>query len=80
MLMNLKLIRNENIFEKFQKYYYNFFYKGIYYGDQHIINDLFRDKIGYLHPKYGIWFINSFDIKNYINLKPLKTYNSLKII
>ena len=71
MLMNLKLLRKEKAFGKFKNYYYRYYNKGIYYGDQHIINDIFRDKIGYLPPKFGMWFINSNDIENYKKLNPL---------
>ena len=71
MLMNLKLIRNEDAFSKFKNYYYKYYNKGRYYGDQHIINDLFRDKIGYLPPKFGMWFIDSKDIENYKKLNPI---------
>ena len=71
MLMNLKAIRNEDVFTKFKNYYYKYYNKGIYYGDQHIINDLFRDKIGFLPPKFGMWFIDSKDIENYKKLNPI---------
>lgn len=70
MLMNLELIRKEHAYEKFRNYYYKYYNKKIYYGDQHIINALFKDKIGFLPPKYGIWFINETIINNYKNLKP----------
>lgn len=71
MLMNLKLIRKENVFNKFKDYYYNYYNKGIYFDDQKIINDLFKDKIGFLPPKYGMWFINKNDIDNYKKKNPL---------
>ena len=71
MLMNLKLIRKEDAFSKFKNYYYKYYNKGKYYGDQHIINDLFREKIGYLPPKYGMWFIDSKDIAKYKSLNPI---------
>ena len=71
MLMNLKLIREDHVFYTFKKYYKKYYNKGIYYGDQHIINDLFKDKIGFLPPKFGMWFINEKDILNYKKLNPL---------
>ena len=71
MLMNLKLIREDHVFKIFKKYYYKYYNKGIYYGDQHIINALFKDKIGFLPPKFGMWFISKKDIINYKKLKPL---------
>jgi len=71
MLMNLELMRKENVFDKFKDYYLKYYKKRIYYGDQHIINHLFIDKIGYLPPKFGMWFIDSKDIENYKNLTPL---------
>lgn len=71
LLMNLELMRNENVFIKFRDYYYKFYNKGIYYGDQHIINDLFKDKIGYLPPKFGMWFIDAKDFENYKKLNPI---------
>ena len=52
LLMNLELMRIENAFSKFRDYYLKFYNKGIYFGDQHIINDLFKDKIAFLPPKY----------------------------
>ena len=71
MVMNLKLLREAHMFDAFKKYYLKFFNKKIYYGDQHIINTLFRDKIGFLPPKYGTWFMSKDIIKNYQSLKPL---------
>lgn len=71
MLMNLKLLRNEDAFTKFKNYYYKYYNKGRYYGDQHIINDLFRDKIGFLPPKFGMWFIDSQNIEKYKKLNPI---------
>ena len=71
MLMNLELIRAENVFSKFRDYYYKYYKKGIFYGDQHIINYLFKDKIGFLPPKFGMWFIDSKDIENYKKLNPI---------
>ena len=71
MLMNLDLIRKEHVFNTFKKYYYNFYKRGILWGDQHIINALFINKIGFLPPKFGMWFINEKDIKKYNNLNPL---------
>lgn len=74
MLMNLELIRKDNIYKKFRSYYIRFYKKKKYFGDQHIINALFADKIGFLPPKFGIWFIDDNTIKAYLNLKP-KIYN-----
>jgi lipopolysaccharide biosynthesis glycosyltransferase len=71
MLINIELIRKERVFYKFQNYYYNYYEQGIFYGDQHIINDLFRNKIGYLPPKYGMFFINKKKIQLYKQLNPL---------
>ena len=71
MLINIELIRKERVFNKFQNYYYNYYDQGIFYGDQHIINDLFRNKIGYLPPKYGMYFINKKRIQLYKQLNPL---------
>ena len=71
MLMNLELIRTDDVFSKFKDYYCKYYNKGIYYGDQHIINDLFKDKIGFLPPKYGMWFIDKNDIENYKKLNPI---------
>ena len=71
MLMNLKLMKKDHVFNIFKKYYFEYFNKGIYYGDQHIINALFKNKIGFLPPKYGMWFINEKDIQNYKKLNPL---------
>ena len=77
MLMNLKLIRENHVFKIFKNYYYKYYNKGIYYGDQHIINALFKDKIGFLPPKFGMWFISENNIKYYKKLNPL-TYVVLK--
>lgn len=71
MLMNLELIREEHVFTKFKEYYLRFYNQGIYYGDQHIINSLFSDKIGFLPPIYGMWFINEKSIMEYKELNPL---------
>lgn len=71
MLINIELLRKEKVFHKFKNYYYTYYDQGIYYGDQHIINDLFRNKIGYLPPKYGIFFINKQKLNLYKNLEPL---------
>ena len=71
MLMNLKLIRRDNIYNDFRKYYLKFYNKGIYYGDQQIINEIFNNKIGLLPPKFGMWIINKQIIKQYMKLKPL---------
>ena len=75
MLMNLELIRKDNVYKKFRNYYCSYYKKKIYFGDQHIINALFRDKIGFLPPKFGIWFIDDNNIKDYQKLKPI-IYNS----
>ena len=69
MLMNLDLIRKNNIYEKCVKYYWKNYKKGNIYGDQYIINDLFNNKIGFLPPKFGMWFINNRIIEEYQNLK-----------
>jgi lipopolysaccharide biosynthesis glycosyltransferase len=58
MLMNLKLIKEECVFNIFKNFYNKNFNQGIYYDDQHIINSLFKEKIGFLPPKFGMWFIN----------------------
>jgi lipopolysaccharide biosynthesis glycosyltransferase len=79
MVMNLKLIREDHIFEAFKKYYLKFFNKKIYYGDQHIINTLFRDKIGFLPPKFGTWFMTKSFIKKYESLKPI-VYSQKELI
>ena len=71
MVMNLKLIRKDHIFESFKKYYLSNFKKNIYWGDQHIINTLFRDKINFLPPKFGIWFMTKKYIEKYKSLKPI---------
>ena len=71
MLMNLKLIKKYHVFKIFQNYYLKNFKKGIYYGDQYIINILFNNKIGFLPPKFGMHFINEKYIVKYMNLKRL---------
>lgn len=71
MLMNLKLIKKGHVFKIFQNYYLKNFRKGIYYGDQYIINILFNNKIGFLPPKFGMYFINENYIKKYMSLKKL---------
>lgn len=71
MLMNLELIRKDNFFNTFKKYYKKFYKKGILLGDQYIINTFFYKKIGFLPPKFGMWFINEKDIEKYKNLNPL---------
>ena len=79
MLMNLKLIREEHLFDTFKNYYLKFYNKQIYYGDQHIINALFREKINFLPPKFGAWFMTENYIKQYKLLKPLiYTTNELR--
>ena len=71
MLMNLKLIRENHVFDTFKNYYLKYFNKKKYYGDQHIINTLFRDKINFLPPKFGTWFMTKKYIKKYESLKPI---------
>jgi lipopolysaccharide biosynthesis glycosyltransferase len=71
MLMNLKLIRERKVFDLFKNYYYKYYNKGIYHHDQHIINVLFKNKIGFLPPRFGMWFINENDIIKYKLLNPL---------
>ena len=89
MLMNLKLIREDHLFDTFKNYYIKliskvipnlvysnllflkFYNKQIYYGDQHIINALFREKINFLPPKFGTWFMTGKYIKKYKSLKPI---------
>ena len=71
MLMNLKLIREVHLFNDFKNYYLKYFNKKKYYDDQHIINALFRDKISFLPPKFGIWFMTKEYIKRYESLKPI---------
>ena len=79
MLMNLKLIRENKVFNIFKNYYFKFYSKKIYYGDQFIINALFKEKIDYLPPKFGIWFMTKNYIKLYKKLKPIiYTTNELK--
>ena len=79
MLMNLKLIREAHLFDTFKNYYLNFYNKKIYYNDQYIINALFRDKIDFLPPKFGIWFMTKKFIKEYKSLKPIiYTRNELR--
>ena len=79
MLMNLKLIREDHVFDTFKNYYLKFYNKQIYYGDQHIINDLFREKIDFLPPKFGTWFMTGEYIKQYKSLKPIiYTTNELR--
>lgn len=45
MLMNIKLLKKENAFEKFRNYYFSFYKKGIYFDDQSLINILLKKKI-----------------------------------
>jgi len=71
MLMNLKLIREDHVFDTFRNYYLSFYNKNIYFGDQHIINALFWEKINFLPPKFGIWFMKEENIKEYQSLKPI---------
>jgi lipopolysaccharide biosynthesis glycosyltransferase len=74
MLMNLKLIREDHLFETFKNYYLKFYNKQIYYGDQHIINALFREKINFLPPKFGTWFMTGEYIKKYKYIYPYVFY------
>ena len=78
MLMNLKLIKKEHVFKTFKNYYLKNYKKGIFYGDQYIINILFNKKIGFLPPKFGMYSINEDYIKKYINLKKL-IYNNKEL-
>jgi len=79
MLMNLKLIRDEHFFVTFKNYYLNFYNKKIYYGDQYIINALCKDKIDFLPPKFGIWFMTTKFIEEYKSLRPIiYTTNELR--
>ena len=71
MLININLIREEKLYKKFKEYYFHFYNKGIYYGDQYIINKFFYKKIGYLPAKYGIWFINKKYMQLYENVRPI---------
>ena len=71
MLMNLKLIRENNVYNIFKNYYYQFYKKQIYFGDQYIINVLFKNKIDFLPPKFGIWFMTNEYLKQYEKLKPI---------
>jgi lipopolysaccharide biosynthesis glycosyltransferase len=71
MLINLKLIREDHLFDTFKNYYLKFYNKKIYYDDQYIINVLFINKINFLPPKFGIWFMTQQYIKKYESLKPL---------
>jgi len=80
MLMNLKLIREDHVFDTFRNYYLKFYNKNIYFGDQHIINVLFREKINFLPPKFGIWFMKEENIKEYQSLKPITDNNKKKTI
>ena len=68
MLINLEIIRKDNVYEKCRRFYLDNFNKGIYYGDQYIINYLFNNKIGFLPPKFGMWFINNKFIHKYLKL------------
>jgi lipopolysaccharide biosynthesis glycosyltransferase len=71
MLMNLKLIREEHFYDNFRNYYLKLKKNIIYLDDQLIINTLFRDKIDFLPPKFGIWFMNEENIKEYNSLNPI---------
>ena len=79
MLMNLKLLRENNSFEKFKKYYNYLYEKKTSYNDQNIINTVFIDKIGFLPPKFGIFLINEDHIKDYEKIKPI-VYNRSELI
>ena len=79
MLMNLKLIRKEKVFKKSKEFYINQFNNKIIYPDQDIINYLFMNKIGFLPPKYGIWFLSSGFIQQFLKEIPL-VYNKSYLI
>ena len=79
MVMNLKLLRENNAFDKFKKYYYYLANKGIYHHDQEIINAIFTDKIGFLPPKYGMFQMNEYYMKRYKKIKPI-VYNKFQLI
>lgn len=78
MLMNLELIRKDKVFKSFRNYYISYYKRGKFYGDQHIINALFINKIGFLPPKFGIWFLDERTINGYKTLKPL-IYNEKEL-
>ena len=78
MLMNLKLLRKSNAFEKFKKYYYFLYSKKQSYNDQNIINTIFIKKIGFLPPKFGIFQIDKF-LNKYKERIP-KVYNISELI
>ena len=71
MLMNLKLIRQDKVFEKFKEHYFFYAKKGIYINDQFIINGIFTDKIGFLPPKFGMFHIDNDYLNVYKNKRPL---------
>ena len=79
MLMNLKLLRQYQSFQKITKYYYFLTTKGLYYHDQLLINALFTDKIGFLPAKYGIFQINHKYIEACKKKRPL-IYNKFQLI
>lgn len=79
MLINLGLIRKNRVFEKFRNYYYFYANKRLYINDQDIINGLFTDKIGFLPPKYGIFYIKNHTLNKYKKMKP-PVYNISELI
>ena len=79
MLININLIREEKLYKKFKEYYFHFYNKGNYYGDQAIINQFFYNKIGYLPAKFGIWFINKKYMQLYGNVRPI-IYNKTELL
>ena len=79
MLINIKLIREEKLYKKFKKYYFYYYNKGIYYGDQFILNNFFYHKIGYLPAKYGIFFINKEKMQLYRTVRPI-IYSQTEIL
>lgn len=80
MLMNLKLLRENNALQKFKDFYYFLTSKSLYYHDQHIINTIFTDKIGFLPPKYGIFHMSPIFMKNYLKSDPPPIYNISELI
>lgn len=73
MLVNVKKVKKENMYEKFVKY------KNVYsseIGDQDLLNDIAFGKIGYLPIKFGIRsaFDNDKDSDNPLNENPYQYY------
>ena len=69
MLMNLELIRKNKVFEKFKNHYFFYANKGIYINDQFIINALFTNNIGFLPPKYGMFYMDNDFLNQYRKMK-----------